>query len=212
MATRRRVNDTSLSPNLWRSTHSSCEPLDLPNLRSASLDLITNRWPEAPLAARSPPLFGGHATRAGGFSFRSRFRPPSRLRFRDGILPYQLPVPAPPIRPHRAGQRHRPVPNTQRRRLCGAPSPAASASRRRWSSLAGNVQTESSLASSYTLLATPRGMLRSSCNCLLARLLRRSVAMEANALFRLPHCCSISRVATSSRLVSSRFYAIPAAA
>ncbi|CAD6271159.1 unnamed protein product [Miscanthus lutarioriparius] len=66
------------------------------------------------------------------------------------------------------------------------------------------------LASSYTLLATPRGMLRSSCKCLLARLLRRSVAiMEANARFRLPRC-STSRVATSSRLVSSRFYAIPA--
>ena len=59
------------------------------------------------------------------------------------------------------------------------------------------------LASSYTLLATPRGMLRSSCKCLLARLLRRSVVMEANALFRLPRCSSTSRVATSSRLVSS---------
>jgi hypothetical protein len=32
--------------------------------------------------------------------------------------------------------------------------------------------------------------------------------MEANALFRLPHC-SISRVATSFRLVSSRSYATP---
>lgn len=58
------------------------------------------------------------------------------------------------------------------------------------------------LASSYMLLATPRGMLLSSCKCLFSRLLRRSVAMEANALFRrLPRCLT-SRVATSSRLVS----------
>ena len=167
-----------------------------PSQAAASPIPTTFWWPRAPA---SPSASG--------------LRLVSRLRFRDGILP-SLPVPAPPIRPHRPGQRHRPVPNTQRlrvhpRRLCGAPSPAASARRRRWSSLAGNVQTEIPLASSYTLLA-PRGMLRSSCKCLLARLLRRSVAiMEANARFRLPRC-STSRVATSSRLVSSRFYAIPA--
>jgi len=81
-----------------------------PSQAAASPIPTTFWWPRAPA---SPSASG--------------LRLVSRLRFRDGNL-RSLPVPAPPIRPHRPGQRHRPVPNTQRlpfhsRRLCDAPSP-----------------------------------------------------------------------------------------